>query len=443
MKQLLLHITVHLGGGVGKAILGAASLCGEAFRSQIVVLEEPEKKNIIKDAQSAGMQIYLRPSRRLLEELMSQSDIVILNWWDHPLMAGFLRNFPTVPCRMVLWCHVNGCAYPYVPFRFLDKFDTVFFTSAYSYENPLWSREEAEKVREKSQVILGNGSFFPENMAGRECYENQNGFVIGYVGTLNYAKLSRHFVRYCEAAAERIPDSRFLLAGDAGEDLRRDIEESGIREKFLLAGYVEKVREIYLSMDAMGYLLSDQNYGTTENVILEAMAYGIPVVAFDGGVERGLIDNEENGFLIHNRDEFAERMYMLARDSGLRERIGKAGRRKVCERFSCRKNIDNMIRACRRVCEMEKMEHQFADVLGDSPFEWFLCFTGKDRGLFEVNRQGWICEEIVSANPIYLGERKSSLRHFLKYYPEDEWLGLIVSAIAERRREDAKPEVPI
>ena len=180
MERLILYITVHLGGGVGKAILGAASLCGEAFRSQIVVLEEPEKKNIIKDAQSAGMQIYLRPSRRLLEELMSQSDIVILNWWDHPLMAGFLRNFPTVPCRMVLWCHVNGCAYPYVPFRFLDKFDTVFFTSAYSYENPLWSREEAEKVRAKSQVILGNGSFFPENMAGRECYENRNGFVIGY-----------------------------------------------------------------------------------------------------------------------------------------------------------------------------------------------------------------------------------------------------------------------
>ena len=66
--------------------------------------------------------------------------------------------------------------------------------------------------------------------------------------------------------------------------------------------------------------------------------------------------------------------------------------------------------------------------------------SGKDRGLFEVNRQGWTCEEIVSANPIYLGERKSSLKHFSQYYPGDERLGLIVCEI-ERRREGAEPKV--
>lgn len=441
MKRSLLHITVHLGGGVGKAILGSSSLCDEVFQTKIILLEAPEKKNIVETAIKEGMQIYLQPSRSLVEELIQQADIVILNWWNHPMMSEFLWNFPKVSCRLVLWLHVNGCTYPYVSFEFLNKFDFIFFTSKYSYENSLWSKKELNIVKMKSEVILGNGRFYPAGMVYKEEYEDKKDFIIGYVGTLNYSKMNKDFVNYCETASNMAENIKIMLVGDVGEDLLHDINNSAVSDKFIFAGHVDNVEELYLSMDVLGYIVNNENYGTTENVLLEAMACGVPVVASDGGAERNIITNGEDGFLVHDSEEFAERIVMLAKKPTLRCKIGQAGRKKVCKEFSCEKNIKAMIKSFGMICGKEMAIHEFQDILGQNPFEWFLYFTGKDKYLFEVNRKNWTSEELLRKNPIYAGERKSSLKHFLYYYPNDTSLNRIVNDMADRRKKGGEPEI--
>lgn len=63
------------------------------------------------------------------------------------------------------------------------------------------------------------------------------------------------------------------------------------------------------------------------NSILEALAHGLPVVAFEsvGGV-KALIEDGNNGFLVKNRSELelADRMMMLIRDFDLRVRMGRS-----------------------------------------------------------------------------------------------------------------------
>ena len=140
-RKKILQITPHLGGGVGKAVIGAA-MPDKQFNTEIMLLEKPEKEEIVSRVRDMGINVMACLSDCEVQRKIQETDIVIVNWWNHPLMSRFLVHFPTVPCRLVLWAHVNGCTYPYLPFDFLNRFDHIFFTTKYSYENPFWSMEQ-------------------------------------------------------------------------------------------------------------------------------------------------------------------------------------------------------------------------------------------------------------------------------------------------------------
>jgi len=432
MKKKILHITAHLGGGVGKAILGAAAYPNEQFDTQIVMLEKPEKKEVVEKAKKKGLKIHICPCMSHLEDLMREADAVIINWWNHPLMSKFLCEISQISTRLAIWIHVNGCTYPYLPFGFLNFFDYIFFTTKFSYKNDLWSNEELESIKGKSKVILGNGDFQPDKMTSKQEYRNQEFIRVGYIGTLNYSKINKDYVKFCEKAAECTNNLKFIMAGDVDPDLLKDIEKSAVKDKFELLGYVEDVEDLYLSFDILGYILNEDNFGTTENVILEAMAYGIPVIAYDGGVERAIIDDHVNGFLVHDPDEFAASVKMIAEDAGLREQIGQAGRRKVCEEFSSTKSIELLWEYYKKMCEEAKKNYNFRNVIGEKPLDWFLYFTGRDCQIFKeylLKQTKETRKQLCLCKAIYKGERKSSIKHFLKYFPMEAELQKMVDEI--------------
>lgn len=77
---------------------------------------------------------------------------------------------------------------------------------------------------------------------------------------------------------------------------------------------------------------------------LEAMRYGLPVVAFDaGGVRDWLVDGH-NGFLVPRMDraQFATRIEQLLRDKTLARKLGEHGRRFAREKFNFATYIDGL-----------------------------------------------------------------------------------------------------
>jgi glycosyltransferase involved in cell wall biosynthesis len=83
------------------------------------------------------------------------------------------------------------------------------------------------------------------------------------------------------------------------------------------------------------------------NVILEAMAHGLPVVStrLDGIVEA--IADGESGLLADQDDPaaIARHLERLLEDAEFRERIGEAGRRRVAERFERSANLPKVVDA--------------------------------------------------------------------------------------------------
>ena len=67
---------------------------------------------------------------------------------------------------------------------------------------------------------------------------------------------------------------------------------------------------------------------------LQYMAAGIPVVADDVGVSAKVIGHGQGGLIAGSADEWVEHLVALATDSGLRTRLGGAGRQRVEQDFS-------------------------------------------------------------------------------------------------------------
>lgn len=77
--------------------------------------------------------------------------------------------------------------------------------------------------------------------------------------------------------------------------------------------------------------------------LIQYMAVGLPVVARDIGSNSEVITNGVEGFLVNSDDEWVEKLEVLANDAGLRERMGRAARRKVEESYSLQTEMERLV----------------------------------------------------------------------------------------------------
>lgn len=80
------------------------------------------------------------------------------------------------------------------------------------------------------------------------------------------------------------------------------------------------------------------------NVLIEAMAHGVPVIATTASAASEAIEDGVQGFLIPPEDSvvLADRMESLLYEPNLAARMGQAGRQRVAERFDIRNNVKEL-----------------------------------------------------------------------------------------------------
>jgi glycosyltransferase involved in cell wall biosynthesis len=67
--------------------------------------------------------------------------------------------------------------------------------------------------------------------------------------------------------------------------------------------------------------------------VISYMAAGLPVVCSPSAADRQVIEHGRTGYFAESDDEWYELLIRLGEDARLRERIGRAGREQVLERF--------------------------------------------------------------------------------------------------------------
>jgi glycosyltransferase involved in cell wall biosynthesis len=119
---------------------------------------------------------------------------------------------------------------------------------------------------------------------------------------------------------------RRLGIPDEERDLRALVAERGLTDRFSFLPFTTEPGPIYRALDIV--VFPNQGAGLGRPV-LEAAAYGKPVVASGSPDGAGLIVDGDSGFLLPEGTAraLASGIARLADDAGLRERIGAAGRR--------------------------------------------------------------------------------------------------------------------
>jgi len=141
--------------------------------------------------------------------------------------------------------------------------------------------------------------------------------IIGYVGRLSPEKSVRT-LRDIEQAlvATGIDNFRFLVVGDGHE--RAWLEENIERVECTGVLRGEPLAEAYANMDIFAFPSATDTYG---NVVLEAMASGVPPVVTSGGGPKYLVNHGVTGLVSPDQQAFLDNVVALAKDPNLLERM--------------------------------------------------------------------------------------------------------------------------
>lgn len=206
------------------------------------------------------------------------------------------------------------------------------------------SRDTAEEVRRLAGVtpaVIPYGvGLSPQTAAGPTAADGR--FTVLFVGRLVERKGVRVLL---DALAQpgALQACRAVIVGDGPErgDLEAYAAALGVGERVSFRGRISAAELAQAYATAQAFVLPavlDQR-GDTEGlgvVLLEAMSYGVPVVASRIGGITDIVEDGNTGLLVAPGDarQLAAAVQRLAEDVTLARRLGEAGRRLVQERFS-------------------------------------------------------------------------------------------------------------
>lgn len=136
--------------------------------------------------------------------------------------------------------------------------------------------------------------------------------------------------------AEDFPDWDLVVLGEGSERdrLEEQIGQKGVTSRISLPGRVGNIADWYARAD---FFVMSSRFEGFPNVLVEAMAYGLPAVSFDCDTgPEDIIENEVNGILVcpQEGDEgLSLAMVEMIRDERKRKRMAKSSQ-SVRRRFS-------------------------------------------------------------------------------------------------------------
>jgi glycosyltransferase involved in cell wall biosynthesis len=85
--------------------------------------------------------------------------------------------------------------------------------------------------------------------------------------------------------------------------------------------------------------------------IIQYQGVGVPVVCTPVGVNRDLVEDGVSGFYARTSDQWVEKLSLLVENASLREKMGRAGRERVMERYTVQASAPRLLSIFRQLVE--------------------------------------------------------------------------------------------
>ena len=188
-----------------------------------------------------------------------------------------------------------------------------------------------EKLYGKKENIVIIPNPLRVTIPNKNMPHSERKFKIVTVGRIVDGKQPYDTIKAFQKINKMFPNSflEFYGTGTMVKELKEYTKTLSISDKIYFRGYESDLSKVFSDASLMLFPSKRESFGL---VILEAFAYGVPIVAYSTkfGVD-DLIDNNKNGYILKQNDinNLAEKAIYLLKNPLIRDSFGNNGHNKV------------------------------------------------------------------------------------------------------------------
>lgn len=366
LSLLLVHNSADFYGASRSLLRLCRRLKGSEFLPKVLLPEEGALGEMLR---REGVEVLIFPRLRIITRS------VLKSWRFFPWLLGFLpsvwRMVRLLKEHQISLVHTNTgviCSSALAA-RWAGVPHLWHIRDWFQEFGPLWmpysryilrmsdrvvcvSQAIARQFPPSDKVMVLNNGFdlaeFPpitqqERQSSREKWSlPQDALVVGVVGRIKFVRKGQEVL--IEAMAKLAPKSVPVFAILAGgnppgaEDqlgkMQALAQSLGVQDRVVFTGELTDPRPAYAAMDI--FVLPSAQPEPFGGVVMEAMAYELPIIGTAIGGTTDQVEESQTGFLVPPQDSsaLAEKLEMLLGSDDLRRTLGQAGRTRVQARFS-------------------------------------------------------------------------------------------------------------
>ena len=155
-------------------------------------------------------------------------------------------------------------------------------------------------------------------------------FVVGHVGALDNSQKGQYYlIEAARALSVSHPQVRFVLLGAGKDETAFKTQAKGLGN-IVFEGHVTNVADYLAAFDLFAFPSLHEGLGST---LLDAMSFGLAIVASDVDGIPEIIKHEDNGLLVPPADaaQLQQALVRLIEDDDLCAKLGRNGLQRVSE----------------------------------------------------------------------------------------------------------------
>lgn len=191
----------------------------------------------------------------------------------------------------------------------------------------------------------------------RQPISPDNSIIVGLIGQIGERKGHLYLLEAARRLLQTHPDLRFWIIGKEPahskehytDRLYQYVKENHLEQQIEFWGFRTDIPELLSRLDILILPSLQEPFG---KIVIEAMAMAKPVVATNVGGVPEIVEDGKTGLLVLPGDSGAicQALQQLIEDQGMRDQMGREGRKRVEQMFSLEKHV-------------HKIEQVYAEIL--------------------------------------------------------------------------------